>query len=365
VSVSAQAATAPSTDVELRGITKQYGLVRALDAFSLEVSPGEFFTLLGPSGCGKTTALRSIAGFIAPDAGEVFIKGVRVTDVPPHRRRVGMVFQHYALFPHMSVAQNIAFGLRMQRVARQEVARRVEEALGLVQLPGYGTRYPRQLSGGEQQRIALARAVVTHPTVLLLDEPLGALDRKLRERMQVELKRLQREIGITTIYVTHDQEEALTMSDRIAVMKSGRIEQIGSPIEIYERPTSAFVADFIGTTNLIRGRLLHHEGEVAIVDCRGAKLRIADRRGLDPGEIVVALRPEKIELAPAAPLDNVLPSTVTQLVYMGDTVLYALRTDEGLELQASALSRTGALEHPPGSRVSVGFRAGTAALLRS
>ncbi len=352
-------------DVELRGITKRYGSVRALDDFSLQVSAGEFFTLLGPSGCGKTTALRSIAGFVTPDGGEVFIKGTRVTLLPPHRRRVGMVFQHYALFPHRTVAQNIAFGLRMQRTPRPEIDRRVEEALALVQLPEHGRRFPRQLSGGEQQRVALARAVVTRPTVLLLDEPLGALDKKLRERMQVELKRLQREIGITTIYVTHDQEEALTMSDRIAVMRSGRAEQTGSPLEIYERPRNAFVADFIGTTNLLRGRLVHHDGQVATVDCRGAKLRVADAVPGEAGEAVIALRPEKVYLDTAEPMENVLPAAVTQLVYMGDTIVYSLRTDEGIELQASLLSRSGTLPHPVGSRVTAGFRAETASLLRA
>ena len=351
-------------DVELRGVTKHYGAVRALDDFSLQVAAGEFFTLLGPSGCGKTTALRSIAGFVAPDAGEVFIEGSRVTTVPPHRRRVGMVFQHYALFPHRTVAQNIGFGLRMQGLPRPEIARRVEEALGLVQLPGHGARYPRQLSGGEQQRVALARAVVTRPAVLLLDEPLGALDRKLRELMQVELKRLQREIGITTIYVTHDQEEALTMSDRIAVMRSGRIEQIGGPLEIYERPRSTFVADFIGTTNLLRGRLVYTDGALATVDCRGAKLRVAGAAPGDTPDVVIALRPEKVALDAAEPMENLLAASVTQLVYMGNTLLYSLRTDEGIELQACELSRSGALPHPVGSRVTVTFKAETASLLR-
>jgi spermidine/putrescine ABC transporter ATP-binding subunit len=353
------------TDIELRGVTKYYGSVRALDDFSFQVLAGEFFTLLGPSGCGKTTALRSIAGFVIPDAGEVFIKGDRVTALPPHRRRVGMVFQHYALFPHRTVAQNIAFGLRMQRASRHDIARRVDEALALVQLPGYGDRFPRQLSGGEQQRVALARAAVTRPTVLLLDEPLGALDKKLRERRQMELKRLQREIGITTIYVTHDQEEALTMSDRIAVMQSGRIEQIGSPLEIYERPDNAFVADFIGTTNLLRGRLIHHDGRIATVDCGGAKLRVADRVPADPREVAVALRPEKVHLDAAEPFSNTLSARVTQLVYMGDTIAYSLRTDEGLELQASEPARRGAVRYTMGSRVTVSFDADTACLLRS
>jgi spermidine/putrescine ABC transporter ATP-binding subunit len=354
----------PVADVELRGISKRYGAVRALDDLSLRVLPGEFFTLLGPSGCGKTTALRAIAGFAVPEAGEVLIKGSPVTGVPPHRRRVGMVFQHYALFPHRTVAQNVAFGLRMQRLGRGEIGRRVAEVLALVQLPGYGERFPRQCSGGEQQRVALARAIVTRPAVLLLDEPLGALDKKLRERMQVELKRLQREIGITTIYVTHDQEEALTMSDRIAVMRSGRAEQVGTPLAIYERPANTFVADFIGTTNLLRGRVLHHEGRMATLDCQGAKLRVADAGPAASGDVVLALRPEKVLLNPAERIDNALAAHVAHLVYMGDTIVYSLRTEEGLEIQASELTQSGALRHPVGARVTLGWRADTATLLR-
>jgi ABC-type Fe3+/spermidine/putrescine transport system ATPase subunit len=238
------------------------------------VAPGEFFTLLGPSGCGKTTTLRSVAGFVTPDAGVVAINGADVTGVPPHLRRVGMVFQHYALFPHRTVAQNVGFGLRMQRVDKAEIGRRVAEALALVQLPGHGGRYPSQLSGGEQQRVALARALVTRPAVLLLDEPLGALDKKLRDHMKIELKRLQREVGITTIYVTHDQEEALTMSDRIAVMHRGRVEQVATPRGLYETPATAFVAGFIGNINLLSGRAAGSNS----VDCGGARLAASGAR---------------------------------------------------------------------------------------
>jgi len=238
---------ARAADVSLRGLEKRYGATRALAGVSLDVAPGEFFTLLGPSGCGKTTSLRAVAGFVAPDAGDVLIRGARVNAVPPHRRHVGLVFQSYALFPHRTVRQNVAFGLRMQRTARVEIERLVADALALVQLPGHGERYPRELSGGEQQRVALARALVTRPAVLLLDEPLGALDKKLRDHMKIELKRLQRDVGVTTIYVTHDQEEALTMSDRLAVMRAGHIEQVGAPREIYETPGTVFVAGFIGT----------------------------------------------------------------------------------------------------------------------
>ncbi len=355
---------AASLDVELRHVSKHYGSVRALDDLSLEVRAGEFFTLLGPSGCGKTTALRSIAGFVAPDAGEVWIKGSRVTGVPAHRRRVGMVFQHYALFPHRTVAQNVAFGLRMQGVPRDDIARRVESALELVRLPGHADRFPRQLSGGEQQRVALARAVVTRPTVLLLDEPLGALDKKLREEMQVELKRLQREVGITAIYVTHDQEEALTMSDRIAVMRGGRLEQIGRPLEIYERPSTAFVADFIGTTNLLRGRVVAHDGGVATVECSNLTLRVAVAR-TECEEVVVALRPETVALDGPPGQDNTVSARILQLVYMGNTRVYSLATDGGVAFKATELAGTGAAVRAVGDRVTASWPAEAATLLRA
>jgi ABC-type Fe3+/spermidine/putrescine transport system ATPase subunit len=302
---------------------------------------------------------------VALDAGEVFLRGERVTTLPPHRRRVGMVFQHYALFPHRTVAQNVAFGLRMRRVPKPEIARRVGEALKLVQLPGYGDRYPRQLSGGEQQRVALARALVTQPAVLLLDEPLGALDKKLRERMQVELKRLQREVGVTTIYVTHDQEEALTMSDRIAVMRAGRIEQLGAPVDIYERPASAFVADFIGHTNLVRGRVREHVGPVALVECGGALVKAAAAGSGDAAgrEVTVVLRPEKVRLDPAESVDTELLTTVTHVVYLGETVLYHLRAEGGLDLTARELAEAATVRYAVGTRVRAGWRAEHAALL--
>jgi spermidine/putrescine ABC transporter ATP-binding subunit len=294
--------------VELRGLVKRYGTTVALDGVSLGIRPGEFFTLLGPSGCGKTTSLRSVAGFVVPDAGDVLIDGARVNDVPPHKRRVGMVFQHYALFPHRTVTQNVAFGLRMQRVEKAELGRRVADALALVQLPGHGERYPRQLSGGEQQRVALARALVTRPAVLLLDEPLGALDKKLRDHMKIELKRLQREVGITTIYVTHDQEEALTMSDRIAVMHRGRVEQVATPRELYEAPATAFVASFIGNINLLTGRVMGP----GMVECGGAKVA-ATGSAADGATVRVALRPERVRLEPAETLDTVLALQAVEL----------------------------------------------------
>jgi spermidine/putrescine ABC transporter ATP-binding subunit len=351
-----EAAPRASGTVALTGLVKRYGSTLALDGVSLAVSPGEFFTLLGPSGCGKTTTLRSVAGFVTPDAGDVAIDGAVVTRVPPHRRHVGMVFQHYALFPHRTVAQNVGFGLRMQRVDRGEIGRRVAEALALVQLPGHRERYPRQLSGGEQQRVALARALVTRPAVLLLDEPLGALDKKLRDHMKIELKRLQREVGITTIYVTHDQEEALTMSDRIAVMNRGRVEQVATPRGLYESPGTAFVAGFIGNINLLSGRSAGSN----TVSCGSATVRAT---GAAPAgtAVAIALRPERIRLEPTGDLDTVLPMTVAHVVYQGETVRYILKSDAGLELQALEL---GEVRFSAGARVRAGWAAADARIIQ-
>jgi spermidine/putrescine ABC transporter ATP-binding subunit len=350
-----QAPGGVSGTVALTGLVKRYGATRALDGVSLTVAPGEFFTLLGPSGCGKTTTLRSVAGFVTPDAGEVAINSTVVTRVPPHRRQVGMVFQHYALFPHRTVAQNVGFGLRMQRVAKAEISRRIVEALALVQLPGHGGRYPSQLSGGEQQRVALARALVTRPAVLLLDEPLGALDKKLRDHMKIELKRLQREVGITTIYVTHDQEEALTMSDRIAVMHRGRVEQVAAPRGLYETPATAFVAGFIGNINLLPGRA----AGANTVECGGATLAAT---GAAPAgaSVAVALRPERVRLDPSGAVDTLLPMTVAHVVYQGETVRYILKSDAGLELQALEL---GEVRFATGARVRVGWAAADARII--
>ena len=258
-----------SAEIRLIDLEKRFGEVRAVDGVTLDIRTAEFFSLLGPSGCGKTTTLRMIGGFELPTAGRILLRDRDVTDDPPDKRPVNMVFQQYALFPHLDVAANIAFGLRRRNVARTEIARRVGEALELVQLEGYDRRKPSALSGGQQQRVALARALVNRPNVLLLDEPLGALDLKLRRQLQVELKRIQAEVGITFVYVTHDQEEALTMSDRIAVMHAGRVEQLGTPEELYERPATRFVADFIGTTNLLSGSVESTAGGTAIVRLEG------------------------------------------------------------------------------------------------
>ena len=289
--------------VELVNVTKMFGEFTAVDDISLNVRDGEFFSLLGPSGCGKTTTLRLIAGFEQPTLGDIFIHGQPVAGIPPYKRPVNTVFQNYALFPHMTVAQNVAFGLEMKKVRKAEIEQRVNEALELVQLPHLRDRKPKQLSGGQRQRVALARALINRPEVLLLDEPLGALDLKLRKAMQLELKQIQAEVGITFIYVTHDQEEAITMSDRIAVMNDGVIQQIGAPREIYDHPANRFVADFIGETNFVSGKVVEL-GDYVTVDIGEPVLGTANGRNLAIGqEVSLAIRPEKINLYPQGKVD--------------------------------------------------------------
>ena len=286
-------------DVELRNVTKNFGDVIAVDDLSLNIHDGEFFSLLGPSGCGKTTTLRMIAGFEQPSEGEIYIRNQPVAGIPAHQRPVNTVFQSYALFPHMTVAENVSFGLEMKKVSKPEIKRRVGEALALVHLPHLSKRKPKQLSGGQQQRVALARALVNHPQVLLLDEPLGALDLKLRKAMQLELKQIQSEVGVTFIYVTHDQEEALTMSDRIAVMNDGLVQQVGTPREIYEHPSNRFVADFIGETNFVNGTVVSCSHLTTMKTGDLSILGTADGRTLATGQAVtMAIRPEKINLYP-------------------------------------------------------------------
>ncbi len=277
-------------DIKLERVSKSFGDVRAVENVTRHVRRGEFLTLLGPSGCGKTTTLNMIAGFVHPDSGSIQIRNIPVAELPPYERDTGMVFQSYALFPHMTVFENVAFGLRMRKLPEPQIKERVGDVLERVRLTGYDRRYPRELSGGQQQRVALARALVANPAVLLLDEPLSNLDLKLREAMRFELKRLQRDLGITSVYVTHDQGEALTMSDRIAVMRAGRIEQVGSPEEIYDSPTTLFGAAFIGATNLLRGRSKHVEG--------GASSRGSYRRRPRASEPAVAGRYEKVPRSP-------------------------------------------------------------------
>lgn len=326
-----------SNAIELRNIVKRFGDVTAVDHVSLQIRDGEFFSMLGPSGCGKTTCLRMIAGFEYPSSGEIIIHGREMATTPPHQRPVNTVFQSYALFPHMSVAQNVAFGLEMKRLPKQEIAPRVEEAMELVRLRGYAERRPRQLSGGQQQRVALARALVNHPEVLLLDEPLSALDQKLRKEMQQELKSLQERVGITFIFVTHDQEEALTMSDRIAVMSQGKVLQVGTPTEIYERPNCRFVADFIGETNFIEGKVVANGGDFATLETpSGLRLRGFTPRPVSVGAIAtLSVRPEKVRMtatcAPDADPTGTLPARVERVTYIGsDTRITVRLSDERL-----------------------------------
>ena len=327
---------------------------------SLDVGAGEFLTLLGPSGSGKTTTLLMIAGFLVPTRGEIFIGGLPVTRKPPHERDIGIVFQSYALFPHLTVFDNVAFSLKMRKLSPARIAERVEWALDLIRLEGLGRRYPHQLSGGQQQRVALARALVFEPSLLLMDEPLGALDRKLREAMQLELKRLQRTLALTVIYVTHDQEEALTMSDRIAVMNRGRIEQVARPQELYERPRTPFVADFLGESNSLSG---------SVVRANGSRLVVRTSRGLevvaseDPErpaarEVRLAIRPEEIVfLEPDDPADNVVEGVVEEAVYLGEAVRYLVRSTHGELLIVKKQKQRGEENPRTGQPVRLGWSA--------
>ncbi|MBI3158010.1 MAG: ABC transporter ATP-binding protein [Chloroflexi bacterium] len=330
-----------SNAVELADIVKQFpnpagGIVNAVDHVSFQVRDGEFFSLLGPSGCGKTTTLRMIAGFEYPTQGRILLHGKDIGQTPPHQRNVNTVFQHYALFPHMTVGQNVGFGLEMKSMTRAEIDRRVGEALDMVRLAGLEKRRPSQLSGGQQQRVAVARALINRPEVLLLDEPLGALDLKLRKEMQLELKTLQREVGITFIYVTHDQEEAMTMSDRIMVMNHGKALQLGSPAEVYERPNSRYVADFIGETNFIDGVLKTPGGGTAVeVECAGGlSVQAVGGAGLPAGAAVtVAVRPERIAINRGFDNMNCFAGQVTDLVYIGTDTYYTVRLEGGQALR--------------------------------
>ncbi|GAB3438810.1 ABC transporter ATP-binding protein [Streptomonospora sediminis] len=370
--------------ISLQQITKTYRSggenVQAVRGVDLRIEQGEFFSLLGPSGCGKTTTMRVVAGFEDPTTGTVLLHGDDVTGVPPNRRDVNMVFQSYALFPHMTVFDNVAFGLRRKGMAGGETRRRVGEALELVELGGRERTKPGKLSGGQQQRVALARALVNRPSALLLDEPLGALDLKLRQAMQIELKRIQREVGITFVYVTHDQSEALTMSDRIAVMNGGRVEQLGTPAEIYERPATRFTAGFIGTSNLLSGTVTGRSGGYATVDLGAAGSIAAVCDAPDGAAIDVTVRPEKVALhtgaasggpgsggpgdpagntagAPSAATAVHLPGVVTELVYLGSATHYTVRLGNGTEIvvfQQNSSDAAGAAER--GDTVGVSWR---------
>jgi spermidine/putrescine transport system ATP-binding protein len=335
-------------DIRLVELRKSFDGVTAVDGIDLEMPPGEFFTLLGPSGCGKTTTLRLIAGFERPDSGSILLDGTDMSRTPPHQRRVNTVFQSYALFPHMSVRENIAFGLRYQRVGKPQARERVAHAVALVRLEGMEERRPGQLSGGEQQRVALARALVLEPPVLLLDEPLGALDARLRLDLQVELKRIQEQLGITFVYVTHDQDEALTMSDRVAVMHGGRIEQCGAPRELYEEPANAFVANFLGVSNLVPVTI---DGEGLRLGGFGLRL---ERPADGSGGALAMIRPENVRLqARATTGDNRVPGMVEEVVYMGFHQEVRVRLATGALIRADVPNDGEHDEYEQGDAVAV------------
>ncbi|MGH2947571.1 MAG: ABC transporter ATP-binding protein [Solirubrobacteraceae bacterium] len=335
-------------DIQLEEVTKRFGDTTAVDDLTLSIERGAFYALLGPSGCGKTTTLRMIGGFEDPTAGRVYLGGDEVTQLPPYRRDVNTVFQSYALFPHLSVERNVGFGLERRRVSRSEVTKRVREALEMVQLGGFEKRKPAQLSGGQQQRVALARALVNRPRALLLDEPLGALDLRLRKQLQIELKRIQQEVGITFVHVTHDQEEAMTMADTIAVMNEGRIEQAGTAADLYERPRTEFVAGFLGISNLVDARLRASQNGLATVETHdGATLHVpSDRIGPHGSDAVrVGVRPEKVTIAPAgsalAEGANVLRGTIVVASFLGVSIQYVIRAAGGEELTVFAQNLDG------------------------
>jgi spermidine/putrescine transport system ATP-binding protein len=354
-------------DLLLEGVSKAYGDVKAVDEISLEVERGQFYSLLGPSGCGKTTTLRLVAGFQRADAGRILLAREDITDTPPNRRRVNTVFQNYALFPHLSVENNVAYGLKQKRLGRGEIAARLDEALKTVRLEDLRRRYPRELSGGQQQRVALARALINKPAVLLLDEPLAALDLKLRKAMQQELKNLQEQIGITFLYVTHDQEEALTLSDRIAVMNHGRLLQEGTPSEIYERPMTRFVADFIGQTNFLEGTVESSDGTTTtvrtgtglLIRCAANDLAGRQRR------VVVSVRPESVAPASGSSLPNRVSGSMARHTYLGDIIQYHVETAGGKEIVMQRQRGQDAIAESwrVGETVEVGWREADARIL--
>ena len=355
------------TDVRLEQVTKRFHDVVAVDDLTLDIERGQFFSMLGPSGCGKTTTLRMIAGFEEATSGTIYLGDADVTNRPPFKRDVNTVFQNYALFPHLDVFENVAFGLRRRKVGGPEITRQVGAMLELVELPGYQRRKPNELSGGQQQRVALARALINHPRVLLLDEPLGALDLKLRKQMQLELKRIQTEVGITFVYVTHDQEEAMTMSDNIAVMRAGKIEQLGTPEQLYERPATEFVAGFLGVSNLLAGRVVAGTADdraTLEIELYGGRRVFGPGEGLTVGaEVKVGVRPEKLRLeashdgatnGAAAADSNLIEGRVTDASYIGVSTQYVVRLDGGQDVvvYAQNLETSGVAEqHPVGQQV--------------
>ncbi len=352
-----------TAQLSLIDVTKKFGDVTAVETVTLDVRQGEFLTLLGPSGSGKTTTLNMVAGFEIPSSGQILLKERDITTVAPNNRGIGMVFQNYALFPHMTVFDNIAFPLKMRKVPRREIVERTRQVLDLVELPGFEKRYPKQLSGGQQQRIALARALVFQPEILLMDEPLGALDKKLRDHMKLEIKHLQESLHITVVYVTHDQEEALTMSDRIAIMDRGRIIQLDGPTELYETPADLFVADFIGESNFLEGRITDlNESRVCIETKFGLDVWVDNRPGMQNGEeVTVAVRPEKIQVFPEEAdlpeeMVNRFSGRIEEVIYVGEANVYRVSLRPDLVLKVKVQSGGGAHRHRKGDRVIVGWR---------
>ena len=349
---------APWTDptaralVRFDGVRKQFSVVAAVERVSLDIFAGEFFALLGPSGCGKTTLLRLLAGLDMPDEGRILLDGEDIAQVPPYRRPINMMFQNYALFPHLTVEGNVAFGLKQEGLAKSEITTRVEEMLALVRLEGLAKRKPHQLSGGQRQRVALARSLVKRPRVLLLDEPLAALDKKLRGETQFELMQLQERLGLTFVIVTHDQQEAMTVADRIGVMDHGRLIQVATPPEIYERPNSRWVADFIGEINLIEGRVVDvGASDTVIASAAAGRLRALSPTDAKPGDVVwVALRPEKVRIAHAPPTEgeNCVVGQVGNIGYLGDLSVYKVRLDNGIVMKAAVANVTRLVERPIG-----------------
>jgi len=350
--------------VEVRSLVKLFGMVRAVDDLSFCAVPGSFVTLLGPSGSGKTTTLNIIAGFDDPTSGGVFLNDKLITNKPPNKRNIGMVFQNYALFPHMTAAENIAYPLMMRRLDKPLIRENVRKAMQLVQLAGYENRYPKQLSGGQQQRIALARALVFNPPLLLMDEPLGALDKKLREQMQIEIKRIQNQLSITVIYVTHDQEEALVMSDKIVILNHGRLQQIGGPLEVYERPRNHFVADFVGETNILQGEIWNEMNQYFLkLDHLDAVLGIPAEMDLTPGRVSVSIRPEKLWLESYETKKKGLIGEIEELIYVGESTKYLIK---GFKKQLIVKQQRGknSISFQKGDMVLVRFRVEDLVFLR-
>jgi spermidine/putrescine ABC transporter ATP-binding subunit len=346
--------------IAIRELTKRFGSLVVVDRASFDIGEGELFTLLGPSGCGKTTLLRLIAGFNAPDAGEVLFDGRGVNEVPPHERGIGMVFQNYALWPHMTVEQNVSYGLKLRRTPAAEVRSRVEAVLGKVQLAGLGGRYPGQLSGGQQQRVALARALVLNPKILLLDEPLSNLDAKVRVQVRAEIRKLQKELGITTVYVTHDQEEALTLSDRIAVFNQGRVFQVGTPRELYQRPQNRFVADFIGVNNLLDGRVaaLDGAGRARIATAAGELLAMPAGKLAAGDACVLCVRPENVDLEDVSADENAVRGRIAFSAYLGNTLRYDVELAPGVTFKADDRDPWHHEARPLGGEIELSFPVG-------